>query len=512
MRGLGRVARTAHLTACVLSMSIGVSAPWAGEIRTSQDPRRSPTVFAQASEPVSTQEQGPAPARELPPGGTSIEDILLQKGAITMDEWIQIRAEQEYRVADQSRRIDAIEDWKTKTEILPVLRDKVNFGLNALQFLYTHSDAQAPEGKSQDNFSIRRSEILFWGKISENIPRWHALFEFQSITNSANTPTGNNTTPAGVPTYSTFFRETYIDFRPVVSWAPVLNVIRMGTFRMPFGIFTETSGGLRDVISSPYLTQVGTSPQNNQGTGGLIDFIQERDLFIDVRGKIANRLDYVGGIMNNNNYLSQGAGANGPKAGYGRLRYFFNDVSFVSFTMIAGESNNANTQINGRGKGNMDRYGIDARYTSKILPGFMVQGEYWQGHDGPNATVVGTPANGACQVPAQCGGSGAPGAFRRTWYVLAKYLISEGFFQNLEPTFMYEEFDPQVSVPDDKYRRTILGLTYYFENFPPKVQSKVQLNYEFRSHEGFGPGIPYNRATDPFGNNALLIQFQIRFM
>ena len=68
-----------------------------------------------------------------------------------MDEWIQIRAEQEYRSAEQARRIDAIEDWKNKTELLPILRDKVNFGLNALQFLYTHQDAEVPEGKSKDS-------------------------------------------------------------------------------------------------------------------------------------------------------------------------------------------------------------------------------------------------------------------------------------------------------------------------------------------------------------------------
>ena len=32
---------------------------------------------------------------ELPPGGTPLEDILLQKGAITKEEWLQIRVEQE---------------------------------------------------------------------------------------------------------------------------------------------------------------------------------------------------------------------------------------------------------------------------------------------------------------------------------------------------------------------------------------------------------------------------------
>ena len=30
----------------------------------------------------------------MPLGGTSIEDLLMQKGTITKEEWIQIRAEQ----------------------------------------------------------------------------------------------------------------------------------------------------------------------------------------------------------------------------------------------------------------------------------------------------------------------------------------------------------------------------------------------------------------------------------
>ncbi len=104
---------------------------------------------------------------------------------------------------------------------------------------------------------------------------------------------------------------------------------------------------------------------------------------------------------------------------------------------------------------------------------------------------------------------------RRSWYVLAKYLISDGVFQNWEPTVMYEQFDPSTSTSNDLYTRTILGLTYYFENFPPKVQSKIQFNYEFRHHSGLGtgPGTPlYDAATDPFANNAFFVQFQIRFM
>ena len=418
-------------------------------------------------------------------------------------------------LANFDRRLSLMEEWKATIEKLPTLSNKVNFGLNALQFLYTHQDAKVAEGRSQDNFSIRRSELLAYGKINEYIPKWHVLYEFQSINIANNTPgcvAGQNcaTAAGGTPTANTFFRESYIDFRPFPNLAPNLNFIRMGIFRMPFGIFTEQSGGLRDVISSPYLTSVGSGAQNNRGTGGPIEFIHERDYFVDMRGTLFHKLDYVGGVMNNNNYHANVLGGNGPKVWYGRLRYFLTDISFVSFTAIGGESNNTGTFINGRGKGEFDRFGIDARYTSRLLPGFMIQAEAWQGHDGANATVVGTPAQGACLNTVQCGGSGAPGQQRRTWYVLAKYLISDGPLRNWEPVVMYEQFDPSTSVSNDLFTRTIVGVNYYFENLPPKIQSKLSINYEFRHHQGTGPGTTVAN-TDAFAQNAFLVQFQVRY-
>src|SRR5439155_9787249 len=230
----------------------------------------------------------------------------------------------------------------------------------------------------QDNLTVRRSEVLMYGKINEYNPKWHTLMEMQSNNLTNNTP-GCPAQPnpctsatAGTGAATTMFREAYIDFRPMPSIAPNLNVIRMGVFRMPFGIFTETSGGIRDVISSPYLTSVGSGTVTRTGsnsTVGTIDFIQERDYFADVRGTLFNRLDYVAGIMNNNNFQANSVGANGPKVFYSRVRFLATDISFVSFTVLTGESNNTNTEINGRGKGAFDRYGLDFRYTSRHLPG-----------------------------------------------------------------------------------------------------------------------------------------------
>ena len=463
-----------------------------------------------------------------------LEDLLYEKGQITKEEWLKLQAEREKTgpaaqgaqapgpstsapdpVANLDSRLGMVEEWKAKIERLPSLSGKFNIGLNALQFQYTHLDAHAAEGKSQDNLGIRRSEVLMYGKINEYIPKWHTLMEMQSNNLTNSTPgctAGANCSGAasGTGASTTMFREAYIDFRPMPSIAPNLNIIRMGVFRMPFGIFTETSGGIRDVISSPYLNSVGSGNGSKNSTAGTVDFIQERDYFVDVRGTLFNRLDYVAGIMNNNNYQANSVGANGPKVYYARTRFLATDISFLSFTVLTGESNNTNTAINGRGKGAFDRYGIDFRYTSRYLPGLMVQGEWWQGHDGANQTTVGTPAQGACGNPVACGGNGAAGAQRRTWYVLGKYFISDGPLQNFEPVVMYEQFDPSTAVSNDMYTRTIVGLNYYFENLPPKIQSKISVDYEFRHHQGNGPGTSVLN-TDAFAQNVFLVQFQVRY-
>jgi hypothetical protein len=62
------------------------------------------------------------------------------------------------------------------------------------------------------------------------------------------------------------------------------------------------------------------------------------------------------------------------------------------------------------------------------------------------------------------------------------------------------------------YTRTIVGFNYYFENLPPKIQSKISIDYEFRHHQGIGPGnTGYNSETDAFAQNVFLAQFQVRY-
>lgn len=159
-------------------------------------------------------------------------------------------------------------------------------------------------------------------------------------------------------------------------------------------------------------------------------------------------------------------------------------------------------------KESLNRYGLDFRYSSKAVLGLMIQGERWQGHNGTNQTTVGQPAQGACLDITICGGSGAPGQLRRTWYVLAKYLISDGWCLNRDPTIFYEEFDPSSTTLNDLYTRLIVGATY-FEQVLPNIQAKLQINYEFRKHQRDGTG---QVVGDLFDRNVLFVLLQLLYV
>src|SRR3989440_5863383 len=122
---------------------------------------------ASAADPTK-ENQGPIqpPSSKPTPSSLSVEDPMV----------------------NYEKRIGALEEWKAKIEKLPSLSGKFNVGMNALQILYTHLDAKTAEGKSSDNISVRRSELLFYGKINEYVPKWHALAEFQSINLTNSTP------------------------------------------------------------------------------------------------------------------------------------------------------------------------------------------------------------------------------------------------------------------------------------------------------------------------------------
>ena len=431
-----------------------------------------------------------------------LEDILYEKGQITKEEWLKAKADQE-KAAEPT---NSMAEWQKKVSQLPILSDKFNIGVNALQAQFFSQDAHVLEGSAQDQFLIRRAELITWGKLMDQIPRWHVLFDFGSLgtvnsnttvcTNAACTTTANVISAAN----NQILKEAYIDIRPVLSWAPYLDIIRVGQYRIPFGIENDTSSGIIDFISRAYFSS-GASGGGSVSTG--IDFLQERDIYIDLKSKPHEFIELDAVVMNGNFIDYTRSDNNSQKDYLGRIRIKPRKDFFVSFSAMTGESENRNTALNGRGKGRYDRLGTDFRYTPDWLPGLHLQGEWITGHDAPNQANVG----------ATTFTTSGTGVMRRTWYVYAKYRLDNlgvDWLKGWEPIVRYEEFDPNTSVGNDMFTRTTVGINYYFAEVLPKVQTKLQLNYEFRHHQE-GTTL-LNPTFDAAAKNAFLIQFQVRWM
>lgn len=435
----------------------------------------------------------------------ALEDILYEKGQITKEEWLKAKADQE-KAAEPTNNMA---EWQKKVSQLPILSDKFNIGVNALQAQFFSQDAHVPEGSTQNQFLIRRAELITWGKLMDQIPRWHVLFDFGSL-GTVNSNTKVCTTPAcTLPTETAnvisaannqILKEAYIDIRPVLSWAPYLDIIRVGQYRIPFGIENDTSSGIIDFISRAYFSS-GASGGGSVSTG--IDFLQERDIYIDIKSKPHEFIELDAVVMNGNFIDYTKIDNNSQKDYLGRIRIKPRKDLFFSASAMTGESENRNTALNGRGKGRYDRLGSDFRYTPDWLPGLHLQGEWITGHDAPNQANVGATTFTTNGI----------GVMRRTWYVYAKYRLDNlgvDWLKGWEPIVRYEEFDPNTSVGKDMFTRTTVGINYYFAEMLPKVQTKLQLNYEFRHHqEGFTNG---NTEFDATAKNAFLIQFQVRWM
>src|SRR6266850_319377 len=152
----------------------------------------------------------------------ALEDILYEKGQITKEEWLKAKADQE-KAAEPT---NSMAEWQKKVSQLPILSDKFNIGVNALQAQFFAQDAHVPEGTAQDQFLIRRAELITWGKLMDQIPRWHILFDFGSL-GTVNQITKVCITPACTGTTGTanvisaannqLLKEAYIDIRPVLS-------------------------------------------------------------------------------------------------------------------------------------------------------------------------------------------------------------------------------------------------------------------------------------------------------
>src|SRR5215216_7990815 len=86
-------------------------------------------AYGPSTKPIVLAESRPARSdsdSSKPTDPASVEDVLMEKGVLTMDDWIRIKAEEEYRLGERERRVEVLEGWKSKVDGLPILNDKIN--------------------------------------------------------------------------------------------------------------------------------------------------------------------------------------------------------------------------------------------------------------------------------------------------------------------------------------------------------------------------------------------------
>lgn len=434
------------------------------------------------------------------PAYAGLEDILYEKGQITKEEWLKAKADAEKTAGP----IEKLEEWQKKVSKLPILSDKFNIGVNVLQVQYLNNEADGTPGTSDNRFFIRRAELIAWGKVNDYFPRWHMLADFGALSNIGRSSGLNSIAVSGTTTDNNqILREAYVDIVPALSAQPYLDRVRIGQYRIPVGIEGSTSSGLIDFINRNYITQApGQAIGGGAAAAGTltstIDFIPERDVYVDFKSKPIEQLELDLGVMNGNGINGPGNSFdnNSQKDFMGRARVKPRKDLFFSFGTIQGESTNLNSRNGGRGKGNYDRYIADFQFKPESIPGLWLQGEYAWGHDAP-------PANAADVITGR-------GEFRRAWYMYGKYLIQSGWLKDWELLARHEQFDPSSNVAEDMLKRTTIGINYYFANMPPRIQAKFMINYEFRRLDGNGSGTTVLNTTE-FGQDALLVQLHVRW-
>tara|TARA_B100001971_G_scaffold213787_2_gene248268 strand:- start:1214 stop:2656 length:1443 start_codon:yes stop_codon:yes gene_type:complete len=448
------------------------------------------------------------------------EDIFHAKGLITENE-LQTLKDQQGTSAQEQEQEQAIEElkaWKTQVSKLPtfdrstpVNLPKLSFGLNSLQIRYRDSQRDTPEGVGTNDFNIQRAEFTLRGSLGDfgpiQVKKWHILANFTSQgLRRPTSPTGEKADP----TNTQLMREAFIDLAPTGSlkgMAPYVHTVRIGQWRIPFGISADTSAGLLDFIELPYLAGVGSGAD-------AVEFIQERDQYLQfigtpVRFGPDNYLEYNALIMNGNSVNGKFGGSfdnNSQKDFIGRIRYHPFKGFWVSASTMFGHSTAINNNVFGRGDGKYDRMGLDFRWTpgtdmktssSPIADhnGLWLQGEYITGHDAPGAV-----SRGATDVT---GFASTAGAQRTTGYLYAKYK----FENQWEPTVRYEWLDPN-NVANNTYTRLTLGVNYYLINQPGGIQSKIMMNYEIRNRDGLSGR---DAAMDTYNNDQAQMMLQLRW-
>ena len=317
--------------------------------------------------------------------------------------------------------------------------DLITVGVNALQVQYYRDEGDqladgTPIGEStafsRNGFTLRRAELYARGRISDAI-RYELIFDLNG--------SGTN------------LRDGFIDLV-----GPPYAALRLGQFRIPFGIETQQSARNLVFIDRMLVSHLGEQQKI------LANFVQERDLGVRLAGEPISgplNVSYALALINGDGLNA--VDANDLKDTVGRVGIRLAGFQ-VGSSVYRGRRRDAAAPFLNRDR---TRVGWDAEINPNPLKALLIRGELVSGRDDRTT--------------------------RRGWYVLAAYRLTDRW----EPAARVERWDPDRGAGNDAVTRTTLGLNYHIAG-----DTRLAVNYEFRD----------DKAHPALGNLALA-QYQISF-
>lgn len=319
--------------------------------------------------------------------------------------------------------------------------DLIRVGVNALQLQYASDESKGiPNGTGSSTLFIRRAELYAKGSLQENLS-----YEFVYDLSASTDPV----------------RDAFVDLKMI----PMVD-IRLGQFRIPFGIETQTSSKKLLFIDRMLITNPDNEQTSSKGlTSVKSGFVQERDLGLRLSGRPMTEpigIDYAIAVINGSDKNT--TDKNDKKEIVGRLGISLMKGLTIGGSGYFGKSPEKDTTGAFTGE-NIQRNRMGADLEFRPMEPLLVRTEYISGKDN---TVK---FNG--------------------YYALIAYRLPI----NVEPVARYEHLDPDTGKSNNGITRTTLGVNYYLVGY-----TKVQVNYEIRDDKA-------NSKVD----NMALAQIQISF-
>lgn len=319
--------------------------------------------------------------------------------------------------------------------------DLIRVGVNALQLQYASDESKGiPNGTGSNTLFIRRAELYAKGRLQEDLS-----YEFVYDLAASSDPV----------------RDAFVDLKMI----PMADV-RIGQFRIPFGIENQTSSKKLYFIDRMLISNPDNEQTSSKGlTSVKAGLIQERDLGLRLSGRPLAEptgIDYAIAVINGSDKNT--TDKNDKKEIVGRLGITPMKGLTIGGSGYFGKSPATDTSGAFTGE-NTKRNRIGADLEFRPMEPLLVRAEYISGK---NNTVR---FNG--------------------YYALIAYRLPI----NVEPAARYEHLDPDTGRSNNEITRTTFGVNYYLVG-----DTKFQIDYEIRDDKG-----------NPNVENMALAQIQISF-